>query len=237
MPHIVNSATASLVPLDQRAQEVVTILKQWKLEASDTQHVTDLLGAASKQAGFDIKVLPRALGAIAPLAQEVGLSLEGAIAEIVTLGEQVGGSRGFQTAASAIEILLRELTELEEGSPGDLLLRQLQIDPSEIGKTVGLREIFESLEDASRDELEKLFGPEYISDVLLRTSPEAIARAEEVSKALLDILGTTKLMSDERNMGLPGAWADFTSALTDVQIALGESGVSKAAGWLLTKIT
>ena len=166
----------------------------------------------------------------------MGLSLEGAIAEIVTLGEQVGGSRGFQTAASAIEILLRELTELEEGSPGDLLLRQLQIDPSEIGKTVGLREIFESLEGASRDALEKVFGPEYISDVLLRTSPEAIARAEEVSKALLDILGTTKLMSDERNMGLPGAWADFTSALTDVQIALGESGVSKAAGWLLKKL-
>ena len=44
MPHIVNSATASLVPLDQRAQEVVTILKQWKLEASDTQDVTDLWG-------------------------------------------------------------------------------------------------------------------------------------------------------------------------------------------------
>ena len=28
----------------------------------------------------------------------------------------------------------------------------------------------------------------------------------------------------------------FTSALTDVQLALGESGVSKAAGWLLTKL-
>ena len=123
-------------------------------------------------------MLPRALGAIAPLAQQVGLSLEGAIAEIVTLGEQVGGSRGFQTAASAIEILLRELTELEEGSPGDLLLRQLQIDPSEIGKTVGLREIFESLEGESRDELEKVFGPEYISDVLLRTSPESVAEKQ-----------------------------------------------------------
>ena len=117
MDHIVHSATASLVPLDQRAQEVVTILKQWKLEASDTQHVTDLLGAASKQAGFDIKVLPRTLGTIAPLAHQVGLSLQGAITEIVTLGEQAGGgSRGFQSAASAIEILLRELTELEEGS-------------------------------------------------------------------------------------------------------------------------
>ncbi len=237
MGHIVNSATASLVPLDQRAQEVVTILKQWKLEASDTQDVTDLLGAASKQAGFDIKVLPRTLGTIAPLAHEVGLSLQGAIAEIVTLGEQAGGgSRGFQSAASAIEILLRELTELEKGSPGDLLLRQLQIDPSEIGKTVGLREIFESLEGASRDALEKVFGPEYISDVLLRTSPEAIARAEEVSDALLDVMGTAKEMAEEKNMGLPGAWADFTSALTDVQIALGESGVSKAAGWLLKKL-
>ena len=237
MDHIVHSATASLVPLDQRAQEVVTILKQWKLEASDTQHVTDLLGAASKQAGFDIKVLPRTLGTIAPLAHEVGLSLEGAITEIVTLGEQAGGgSRGFQSAASAIEILLRELTELEEGSPGDLLLRQLQIDPSEIGKSVQLKDIFESLKGASDDVLREVFGPEYISDVLLRTSPEAIARAEEVSKALLDILGTAKEMSDERNMGLPGAWADFTSALTDVQIALGESGVSKAAGWLLKKL-
>ena len=237
MDHIVHSATASLVPLDQRAQEVVTILKQWKLEASDTQDVTDLLGAASKQAGFDIKVLPRTLGTIAPLAHQVGLSLQGAITEIVTLGEQAGGgSRGFQSAASAIEILLRELTELEEGSPGDLLLRQLQIDPSEIGKSVQLKDIFESLKGASDDVLREVFGPEYISDVLLRTSPEAIARAEEVSKALLDILGTTKLMSDERNMGLPGAWADFTSALTDVQIALGESGVSQAAGWLLTKL-
>ena len=170
--------------------------------------MTDLLGAASKQAGFDIKVLPRTLGTIAPLAHEVGLSLEGAITEIVTLGEQAGGgSRGFQSAASAIEILLRELTELEKGSPGDLLLRQLQIDPSEIGKSVQLRDIFESLKGASDDVLREVFGPEYISDVLLRTSPEAIARAEEVSEALLHIMGTTKLMSDERNMGLPGAWA------------------------------
>ena len=237
MPHIVNSATASLVPLDQRAQEVVTILKQWKLEASDTQDVTDLLGAASKQAGFDIKVLPRTLGTIAPLAHQVGLSLQGAITEIVTLGEQAGGgSRGFQSAASAIEILLRELTELEEGSPGDLLLRQLQIDPSEIGKSVQLKDIFESLKGASDDVLREVFGPEYISDVLLRTSPEAIARAEQLQDVLSDVMGTAKEMSDERNMGLPGAWADFTSALTDVQIALGESGVSKAAGWLLKKL-
>ena len=237
MPHIVNSATASLVPLDQRAQEVVTILKQWKLEASDTQDVTDLLGAASKQAGFDIKVLPRTLGTIAPLAHQVGLSLQGAITEIVTLGEQAGGgSRGFQSAASAIEILLRELTELEEGSPGYLLLRQLQIDPSEIGKSVQLKDIFESLKGASDDVLREVFGPEYISDVLLRTSPEAIARAEQLQDVLSDVMGTAKEMSDERNMGLPGAWADFTSALTDVQIALGESGVSKAAGWLLSKL-
>ena len=237
MEHIVNSATASLVPLDQRAQEVVTILKQWKLEASDTQDVTDLLGAASKQAGFDIKVLPRTLGTIAPLAHQVGLSLQGAITEIVTLGEQAGGgSRGFQSAASAIEILLRELTELEEGSPGDLLLRQLQIDPSEIGKSVQLKDIFESLKGASDDVLREVFGPEYISDVLLRTSPEAIARAEQLQDVLSDVMGTAKQMAEERNMGLPGAWADFTSALTDVQIALGESGVSQAAGWLLTKL-
>ena len=237
MEHIVNSATASLVPLDQRAQEVVTILKQWKLEASDTQDVTDLLGAASKQAGFDIKVLPRTLDTIAPLAHQVGLSLQGAITEIVTLGEQAGGgSRGFQSAASAIEILLRELTELEEGSPGDLLLRQLQIDPSEIGKSVQLKDIFESLKGASDDVLREVFGPEYISDVLLRTSPEAIARAEQLQDVLSDVMGTAKQMAEERNMGLPGAWADFTSALTDVQIALGESGVSQAAGWLLTKL-
>ena len=191
--------------------------------------------AARNVANVDLKVLPRAMANIAPLANKLGLSFEEATAELITLGEQAGGPRGFQTAASAFEILLRELTELEPGSAGDALLRQLEIDPADIGRKVGIGQLFERLKGASDDTLREIFGPEYISDVLLRTTPEAIARAHELNIALTGVTGAARDMADKKNLGLPGVWADLGSAINELNIALGKAGITRTLeivlGW------
>ena len=237
MPDVVRLATAAMIPLDQAASAVDATLRQFNLKATDTGHVVNLIGQTMKNARAPIKNLVPAMGTVSTFAEAMGLSLEDSLTMVVAFGEQVGTERGFRTAASDLETLSRKFLQLTPD--GEEILRRLTgLDASQVKKMVQegqLVEVFRRLQGATLEELEVIFT-ESAFDASKFITPEMLARLDELGASYVNVAGTIKEMADERDRGLPGAWADFTSALTDVQIALGESGVSAAAGWLLTKL-
>ena len=237
MPDVVRLATAAMIPLDQAASAVDATLRQFNLKATDTEHVVNLIGQTMKNARAPIKNLVPAMGTVSTFAEAMGLSLEDSLTMVVAFGEQVGTERGFRTAASDLETLSRKFLQLAPDGE-EILQRLTGLDASQVKKMVQegqLVEVFRRLQGASLEDLEVIFT-ESAFDASKFITPEMLARLDELGASYVNVAGTIKEMADERDRGLPGAWADFTSALTDVRIALGESGIIQAAEWLLKKL-
>ena len=122
--NVANLATATLFDFEKTASLVVTIMRAWNLEASDTQRITDTLATSINKTKLTMHSLAAGFNFVSGIAPQMNLSLEETTALLGTLA-----NRGLSasTAATSLRAVMAALL-----SPTDKFKRVLK----DIGLTV-----------------------------------------------------------------------------------------------------
>ena len=236
IPHIIDFATAAELDLATAAQQVVGQLGQMNRGAEGTADAVNFLGKVFQNGGPEMRNFSRLTQNFSQNARELGFDLESVTAATIHLGREAGGGeRGFRSAASDMEMLLKELLDLSE--EGRAVLEGLDIDPTNIGIT-GLPKFLRNIATLSDESLKEVFGAEYWTKVRELLSPSDILDIEKIHHNLMtDLEGTMRRMAEMKNLGAPGAWEDLKSAINAVNVALGESGILSTLEWAFDALT
>ena len=230
LPHIIDFATAAELNLADAARQAVGQLGQMNRGAEGTADAVNFMGKVFQNGGPEMRNFSRLTQNFRENARQLGFEMESVTAATIHLGREAGGGeRGFRSAASDMEMLLKELLDLSE--EGQAILEGLAIDPKDIGAT-GLPEFLRRVALLTNEQLQEVFGSEYWSKVRELTSDSDIRDIEGLHRNLTTSLeGTMKTMAEMKNLGAPGAWEDLKSVINAVNVALGKSGVLSALEW------
>ncbi|MHC4715622.1 MAG: phage tail tape measure protein [Planctomycetota bacterium] len=202
LPGTLNLAAATAVDLATAADLSTNILKGMGMEISELDGLVDVLAKTTNSANVNIFELGEAMKAVAPLAADVGMSVQETAALIGKLGD--AGIKG-SLAGTSLRRMLINLTTGAEGAQAVIDRLGITIFDAE-GDFVGLTNVIGQLERAqlqAGDEF-KLFGARGLAagKVLRRTGEVEL---QAFTDGLLDAEGTAKRMAEQQMAGLPGA--------------------------------
>ena len=217
---VLKLAQAGSLGLGRAADIASNVLRGFKLEASETARVVDVLALAANSSNTTVEQLGDALKFVAPIAQGVGLTLEqttAAIAELSNAGLQAS------LAGTGLRRVIGELESPSSNTRKEIALLGLQIDRGEIS-TIGLLASLQRLTAAGVDTGQALEifgqrgGPAF---AVLSGGTEKVAELEEqLNNAAGSVDRIAALMDDT----LQGALFRVRSATETVILAFGDLG-------------
>ena len=226
MPHVLDLAAAGQMDLAQAAQTMTSSLAGFNLEATDSQRVVDVFAKAASSAKTNIFDMGRSLVYAAPIATELGISIESVSAASATLQ-----NKGMRTemAGTALKTMFSRLIAI--AGPAAAALEEIGIaapDIQALMKEGKWKEALSMLKTAGMDieTAQKVFGMEGFNAVVMLS--KELGNIEEFEKMLYGSEGTGKRMADRMLQGLPGAIKILQSQIEGFKIALGDAGVTAA---------
>ncbi len=235
VPHVLDLAIAGEMSMAEAAGLVTNQLKSFKLGTEETQRVVDVLVKTANSAKTTVSELGPAFRQVAPLAAGLGISIEQTAAMLGTLRDQ--GLIAEQAGTG-----LRNIISVFQEEPSDKIRRgfeDLGLEFADIQKMVEIGDLEGALKlmgDAGLNTKTALavFGRESaVAATILAGTATGVEDFIEQLKAAGD---TAEEVREIMESGLPGAAAQFSSALEGLQLALGESGLTGAITWILTKL-
>ena len=221
-PHIERLATAGLMELDAAADLVAHTLRRFDLGADSVQHVTDVLAAMTKTSGMNLNELEATFRRAALVADRLGLSFEDTAAGVALLA--LKGLRPRE-AGSLLEAMLEDLTKLSDTAQQELA--RVDLDGGFLQRLASsgqVTRVFDELRRSGAD-IAKVFSTEGIdaAQILFDAGDQYAAMAK---RFVSGVAGTSRIMADTRDLGLPGAIEDLKSAVNAFQLSLGSSGLT-----------
>src|SRR5699024_4283041 len=227
IPSVLSLAAAGAIDLGDAADITSNILSGFKMEASETAKVADILAQASADSNVDVHSLGEAFKYVGPIASDMGISIEDTAASIGLLGDAgiAGGQagrqlrKGIQRLAAPTDQAKSAMKELGiEVFDADGKMRDMPSIISELEK--GL----EGMSDGQRAAaLETLFGADAMSawSVLIGEGGDALG---EFSSELSNSEGAAGEMADVMEDNLAGSMRNLKSALEGLAISFSEMG-------------
>ena len=224
IPDVLNLAIAGELDMAEAAGLVTSQLAAFKFETSETERVVDVLAKTAVSAKTTVAELGPAFRQVAPLAADLGISIEQTAAIIGTL--RSGGLIPEQTGTAfknIIAILQEDPTDnVREG------FRRLNLDFEEVSAMVSSGDIegaFKRIGDAGLDTKTALqiFGREAAVGASILAG--SVTGVEDFIAELEAAGGTADEMREILEGGFPGSVNQFKSALEGLQLSLADSGL------------
>lgn len=227
MPDTLKLASAAQLDLASSADIVSNVLTGFQLPVSELSRGVDVLTKTFTSSNTDLTQLGQAMKFVGPIASGLGTSFEETTAALGLLG-----NAGLQagTAGTGLRRILNTVTKEADK------LGITSVDSA--GKMLPLADIMEQLERQGFTTAEALevFGDRggpAISALLGQGS----AALRELTGELQNAGGTADRVSKIQMEGLRGQLLTLKSAAEGLAISLGDAGLLKATGALVTGIT
>ena len=210
-------AAAGGMDLAYSSQILTSTLAQFKLEASDSARVSNVLSAAASATNTTIGQLGAGMGYVGPVAASLGWEIEETTAALGLLANAgLKGERGGTALRGALSALMKPSTAAT-AALSEMGIEIADMDPA----THSLVEMIGSLEKGSMTAAQAvaIFGQEAGPSMLALVSQGSEALGEMESK----ITGTSKAaeMAATQTATLQGAMKMLSSALEEAQISVG----------------
>src|SRR5690625_1510194 len=227
LPSVLSLAAAGAVDLGDAADITSNILSGFGMEATETARVADILAKASSDSNTDIEGLGESMKYVAPIASDVGVSIEDTTAAIGLLGD--AGIQGGQAGRQLRSGLQSLAAPTEKASK---LMDELGIEVFDAeGNMKSMPEVVKELEDgldgmSSKQQaaaLETLFGADAMSawSILVGEGSDELGA---FSKELQNSEGTADDMAATMEDNLAGSFRELMSALEGLSIEFYELG-------------
>ena len=226
-PDVLALASAGQLSMAESAKLTANQLRAFGLDVSEAGRVTDVLAAAAASSNTSVRELGPAFRQVAPIANKAGLSIEETAGYLGVLRDN-----GFaaEQAGTAMRAVLSRLVA-PAGEAKDIL-EEIGLPPDFVKNKIEAGEFQDVLESLrtrglTLQQAMKLFGQEAGAAGLVLL--DGAANARELAKEYENAGGRAQEMADIQNQGLVGAFRNMKSAAEGLQIAIGESGLGKAA--------
>lgn len=222
MPGLLDLAIAGALDLGEAADITSNIMSGFNLEAAESGRVADVLAAAASSANTDVRQLGEGMKFVAPIAASLDIAVEDTAAAMGVLSDA-----GLQ-ASMAGTGLRRVLSELSNPTAEaqrvlesyGLTLEELDPQTNNLIDIVGrLRDIGLSAGDALT-----VFGDRGAPAILALTSQTD--RLRELNEEMATSSGRAKEMADVMGDNLAGDIRILKSALEELALIGGDSGVN-----------
>ena len=237
LPNALNLAAAGNIGLAESADILSNIMTGMGVSADESGRAADVLAATAAAANVDVKMLGESMKYAAPIAKQLGISLEDTAASMGILGN--AGIQGGEAGTALRAIYTRLATHKKSKEWFDSL--GLSVTDAS-GNMKGMVTILKELQGASQD----LSAQDKLSMYKDTVGTEAMSALgvtiDSITDGSLDRLiekldgaeGSAKRMADIRMEGFNGAIKGAKSAAEGFLIAIGDSGLLDLAAGAVT---
>jgi len=226
LPSVLALAQAGNMDLARTADIASNILSGFKLKAEEMGRVADVLAQAARTANVDVGMLGETMKYVAPVASQVGVSLEQTAALAGLLGNV--GIQGSMAGTTLRAMLLR-LSSPTGGAAKALEKLGVETRDAE-GNMRNLLDILADLADATKDMgsaeklevLKKIFGEEPAAGVMELLSQAGAGGIRKYLQVVKNSAGAAKEMQKIMGDTALGAVKQFQSAVESLQISLAQ---------------
>jgi len=224
MPGLLSLAAAGSLELAEASEITAATLKGFGLAAEDSGKVADLLAFAANNANTNVSELGQAISFVAPVANAMGVSIEGTVAGIQALSDAGIKATRAGTGMAAI------LTRFSGASkPANDFLKKFNISLKDTdGKMKNLPKIIEDVNKGLKDLNKAEKTAEIMSAFGLRAGPAMAVLLARGGAALRDMkgnlessAGTAAEVASVKLDNLMGSFKILQSVVTDAAIELG----------------
>ncbi|MGK0554468.1 phage tail tape measure protein [Macrococcus capreoli] len=226
MPGVIAASEASGADMAQTADVMAAAINGFGLEASDANHVADVLAQTANQSAADIDAMGYALKYAGPPAKALGISIEETSAAIGIMTD--AGLDGSQAGTALRGSLLGLLSPSEENSK-TLEALGVKLEDSK-GNFIGIgpmidqfRKSLDGMSDSQKAAtLAQLVGKESVSGflTLMEAGPDKIGK---LTKALEDSDGASKKTADQMKNNLKGSFEQMMGSIETLGIIVGNT--------------
>lgn len=218
---VLNLARASGTDAALSAEIMASTLRQFSLDAGQAARVADVLAAAANKSNASVESLGESLKYAGPVAADLGLSLEDAVAFLAVLANM--GIKGSEAGTSMRRLSVLAATQREK-------FLALGVETRDVNGN--LRPLVDILDDLTRATahmgnadrakiFEDLFG------LLGLTGASALAKNVKSVRALREEIansrGEAARTAQEMDAGVGGAWRRFKGSVEAVAISVGDA--------------
>jgi len=234
IPATLDLAAAGAVELGFAADTASNILGQFRLDASETERIVDVLVNTANSANTDIRQLAEAFKLAGPVANAAGLSLEETAAVIGVLGDA-----GVQASLAGTNLRGVIAALLGPTDKANAALKEIGVTLDD-AKTIfqeGLAPIFEEFSRNSLDAAGSIdvFGRRNAAASTIIQA--ATDKLRDLSKANEEAGGTAQRTAQIMSDNLAGAFRSLNSAVEEGFLQLGERGLGRALRGLVDRAT
>lgn len=226
LPGVIDLAAVSGGDMTLASQAVSAAVNQFKLEAEDASHVSDVFAKASAETNAQTHDMAEAMKNAGPMASSLGVSLEETAAMIGLMANQnIKGGLAGTTMKNA----MLQLTGASEEAKAMMNEMGVEVFDSN-GDMNSMAEIISQLrsgmegmtEEQKQNTVATIFGRQAIGGMmaLINSAPGEL---EAMTQGLVDSEGAASDMADMMNKGVPGALASMRSSIESAQIAIQEA--------------
>ena len=235
-PGVLALSIASGLEMDRVALLLTNQLNSFGLSAEDADRVVDVLSETARSTSTTMAQLGPAFRQVGVQASNMGLSIEetaGAIAILRKAGLTA------EMSGTGLRNVLARLAEVDPPASTIAGFRALGLNFDDIRAQVERGDFIGALQRMQSAGLNvgramQIFGVESGNAAL--TLVNGADAVDDFTQMLYGAKGAADEMRETMESGLPGAFAEFKSAVDDVQLTLGDSGllavISKVLRWM-----
>ncbi|MGG9999756.1 phage tail tape measure protein [Pseudovibrio ascidiaceicola] len=227
MADVLNLAKATKTDLAGTADISSNILSGFGLEPAEMTRVADVLTATTTRANVDLTMLGESMKYAAPIAKQLGVSLEETAAMAGLLGNV--GIQGSMAGTSLRTIYTRLAAPAKRGKKA---LRELKVETKDAAGNLRsvpdvLLEIAKATEKMGSGKRAEIFknivGADAGSAFAALLDDKGFAVFETLLADLKDVNGESKRVATQMGDNLMGDWKSFGSAVSEVGLIFGET--------------
>jgi len=224
LPGVLSLANAAMLDLERSSEILVNVMAQFKLGAEESVRITDVLVKAANSGSVSVNELAESLKFVGPVASAMGQDLEGTVAALTVLADS--GIRGAAGGTNLRQLLSQLIDPSKEARA---VLQGLGIDLAEINPvTKSYIEIFQRLKDANLD------ATDAVTVFTTKTAASALSLVSNTDKLrdydtkTRDAAGSSQELANVMGSGLAGAIFTFKSAVENLFLTIGDTGLGLA---------
>lgn len=220
LPSTLDLAAAGALELGSAADYASNILSQFNMNASEMNHVADVLVTTANSANTNVYQMAEALKYAGSVAGAVGISLEEAAAAIGVMGDRgIQASMAGTNLRGIISALIKP-TDTAREAIKDMELSLAELDP----KTHSLVEIFKKFHDANMNATQALqiFNKLNVSGAIAIT--QSIDKLSELTKKNKESDDVAKRAAATMSDNLAGSFKTLRSSIEEAYLQIGDEG-------------
>ena len=215
------AAIAGVTDVETSVDGLTTVLNAYKMEASEAEHVSDVLFTAVKLGKTSFAELSASMFQVAPLAAAMNVPLEEVAAAVTTLTKQGVPTSQAMTQIRASMVALQKPSDTMKKALGDMGYESGQALLDSQGY-LGALEALRTDSGLTSEELARAFGSvEGLGAVLSQTGSNFDGAIDDLG-AMTDAAGAMQTAFETNNEGSVRDWEKAKAIIKEMQVAIGE---------------